>query len=175
MPTYTDGVVEIRPMTPDDVDAHVAGDDEEQIRWLSGGPSTRESSLAWIQRNMDYWSMGGPIFNFGVVEVATNKLIGMVEANTDAEKMEGVEDGEANISYVLYPPARGRGYATRAVNLVLTFLAEKPFFAAIIRADENNLRSTSVAKRCGFVPTGQVLSPEITGLTKMTVFRRILE
>jgi RimJ/RimL family protein N-acetyltransferase len=174
MPTYTDGVITLRPMTPDDADAHAAGDDAEQVRWLSGKPSTRETALAWILRNMESWAAGGPVFNFGIEEVATGRLMGMVEANADFAKMDGVEEREVNISYALYPNARGRGYATRAVKLILSFVAEGPYVAAVIRADVNNRPSLSVAERCGFQPAGHVISHEVTGIHRMSVFHHSL-
>ena len=99
-----------------DVDAHVAGHDAKRARYLGAFPSTPEKVLEWIEANQMSWANGGPIYNFGVVEVATDELVGMVEANTSAEQMEGVAEGEANISYNIYPRARRQGYATRAVG-----------------------------------------------------------
>jgi RimJ/RimL family protein N-acetyltransferase len=173
-PRLMDGVILIRPMTLDDVDAHVEGHDPEQARWLSGFPSTPEAVAEWVQNNAEHWENDGPIFNFGIVEVATSRLVGMIDANTDAENMGGVEDGQVNISYVIYPSARGHRYAARAVNLVLAFLDEKQFSSAVIRASEKNGRSVRVAARCGFVCTGEVLSYEPAGLTMLSVFQRAL-
>jgi RimJ/RimL family protein N-acetyltransferase len=173
-PILTDGVILIRPMTPHDVDAHVAGHDKEQARWLSGFPSTPETVLKWIQQNQKSWKNGGPICNFGIVEIASGQLIGMVEANAEAHRMVGVDDGEANIAYAIYPFARRQGYATRAVNLMLTFLDGKPFTAAVIRAAPKNKRSRRVASRCGFVRTGKVLSLEPAGFQKLKVYHHTL-
>lgn len=92
-----------------DVEEHLAGEDEEQIKWLSGGKSTRETIRNWIQRNQEYWEKDGPIFPFAIVEEKTQTVIGMVEANTDDERVEGIQKGEATISYGLYPFARRKG------------------------------------------------------------------
>ena len=173
IPELTDGVIRLRPFTRDDVDAHLAGDDEEQINWLnSGHPSTRQSVTDWIARNQHSWEHGGPVYNFGIFEIETATLVGMVEANADSQQLRGVNQGEANISYSLYPAGRGRGLASRAVGLVMRFLAANGFSAGIIRAEEANIRSVAVARRCGFEATGEVLAGENNGPTELIVFRK---
>jgi RimJ/RimL family protein N-acetyltransferase len=161
-------------MTPADADAHVAGHDAKRARYLGSFPSTREKVLEWIQANQESWANGGPIYNFGVVEEATGELVGMVEANTSAEGMEGVADGEANISYNIYPHARRQHYAARAVSLVVSFLEESPLSAAVIRAEPENDASLGVAKDCGFLRTGQVVSQEVHGWTMLNVYHHTL-
>jgi len=169
--TITDGVILLRPMSRDDVGVHVAGSDAKQARWLSGAASTPAATREWIQHSAECWADGGPTFNFGVVEVASGRLVGVVEANTEAERMDGVHDGEANIWYVIYPHARRRGYATRAVNLILPFLDERGF-VPVIRAAPGNKRSKKVAKRAGFKRTGQVIALEPNGFTRLKIYHR---
>jgi RimJ/RimL family protein N-acetyltransferase len=173
-PTRSDGVIMIRPMTPGDVEAHVAGHDAKRARYLGAFPSTPEKVLEWIESNRRSWANGGPIYNFGVVEVATNQLVGMVEANTSAHDMEGVAEGEANISYNIYPHAREQGYAARAVSLVVAFLDGSPLSAAVIRAEPENAPSLGVAKSCGFLRTGQIVSQEVHGWTMLDVYHHTL-
>lgn len=149
-PVLSDGVVTLRPMTVADAQAHLAGEDDEQMRWLSGGRSTTASVTGWIERNRVSWEAGGPTHNFGISTTA-NGLVGMIEANSDASQISGLGAGEANISYGLYPVGRGLGYATRAVNLVSTYLVDCGL-RPVIRASPANARSISVAQRCGFLP-----------------------
>lgn len=150
----SDGVVRLRKFTLADVDEHVAGDDEEQARWLSGGHrSTPESVTAWIERNEQYWRAGGPVYNFAVVD-EEDKLVGMVEANTG--ELEGLASGDANISYAIYPAYRGHGYVTRAVSVLEDFLRAKKIRRAVIRVDAKNKASLSVPLRLNYSPGGEV-------------------
>lgn len=146
-----DGIITLRPFVLADAKAHLAGEDSEQIKWLSGGKSTLEDVKNWITKNQNYWENDGPIFNFAVV--AEDKLVGMIEANTDYESLEGVEVGDANISYGLYPPSRGKGYTTKAMNLLVGFLKDKGVKRAVIRVDPGNIDSLKVPERLGFNKT----------------------
>jgi hypothetical protein len=56
----TDGMIRLSPLRLDDVDAHLAGEDTELVRWLSGGVSTRQSVQDYIRRSMEQWESGGP-------------------------------------------------------------------------------------------------------------------
>ena len=57
------------------------------------------------------------------------------------------------MSYAIWPTYRGRGYASRAVELLCNYLAsETDAAAAIIRVDPKNTRSVAVAVRSGFAP-----------------------
>ena len=114
----TDGTILLRPFRPEDAATHLTGEDAEQVRWLSGGRGTLVRVLAWIEANQRHWQAGGPVFNFAIVNASTGTLLGMVEATTDYRRIAGLRQGDANISYGLYPGARGHGYASRAVALV---------------------------------------------------------
>jgi RimJ/RimL family protein N-acetyltransferase len=168
----TDNIVLLRPFLLKDAEEHLAGEDEAQRRWLSGGKSTIETVRNWIQRNLEYWQQDGPIFTFAIVEAKTHALIGMVEANTEDERVEGIQKGEANISYGLYPFARGKGYASRAINLMLGFLQRKGLQAAIIRVDPGNVDSLKIPLRCGFQELAVVQTSDQRNLV---IFRKPLE
>ena len=168
----TDQVVLLRPFVLADAQEHLAGEDEAQIRWVSGGKSTGETVRTWIQRNQEYWETGGPIFTFAIVDAKTHTLRGMVEANTDDESVEGIQKGEANVSYGLYPFARGKGYASRAVNLMMGFLQRQGLHAAIIRVDPANEDSLKVPLRCGFQELAVIQTSDQRNLV---VFRKLLD
>ncbi|MFY9814537.1 MAG: GNAT family N-acetyltransferase [Dehalococcoidales bacterium] len=72
--------------------------------------------------------------------------------------IERIKEGDANISYGLYPAARGKGYAARAVSLMAGFLKAKGLKQAIIRSEPENTGSLKVPKRCGFTRTGQIVT-----------------
>lgn len=144
----TDQELTLRPYTLADAEYHLTHEDEEIEKWLSGGKSTKESVEKWILRNADHWKNGGPIFNFAVVD--NGVLVGMVEANSDREAIRELEEGDVNISYAIFPEARGHGYASRAVTLLMKFLKHKGFKRAIIRVEPENTASMGVPLKLGF-------------------------
>ncbi len=161
----TDNVIILRPMTLDDAATHLAGEDELTVRFLSGGRSSLETVCAQIERNRRSWEVGGPIRCFGIREAATGELIGIVEANVAAP---GYRSGVANISYGLYPHARGRGFVTRAVRLMVRHLTENSIAAvAVIQVDPENQDSARVPPRLGFRLLG---TRDAEGGSRMTVF-----
>jgi RimJ/RimL family protein N-acetyltransferase len=147
-PELTDGVVVLRPVELGDVAEHLAGEDEELVRWLNGGPGTRETVEAHVRACMAAWEAGGPTITFGIRAGAPERLVGTVDAHLN---LAGLEPGQANIAYGLYPHARGRGLASRAVELMCTFLAARHGVReAVIRTDPANTASVAVALRTGF-------------------------
>lgn len=146
----SDSVVLLRPFTPDLAEEHIKNEDEELVRWLSKRKSTIESVTSWIERNTQSWLNDGPIFNFAVFEINTGLLVGMAEANTDYMTVEGLEKDEVNISYGLYAFARGKGYAGRAVELIIDFLKQKGYTKVVIRVNPGNKNSIKVPLRLGF-------------------------
>jgi RimJ/RimL family protein N-acetyltransferase len=152
LPELSDGVVRIRPLAPEDAAEHLAGEDIELWRWLTEGhPGTLETVDALIRRSTASWRTLGPVRNFGVWDQVTGALAGNCEASFAQETLA---PGEVNLSYAIWPTFRGRGYATRAVELLCTYLAtETDAEAAVIRVDAGNTRSIAVARRSGFAST----------------------
>ncbi len=146
----TYNLIYLRPFSQEYAEEHLAGEDEEQVKGLSDGKSTIQRVRQWIEKNQKHWDKGGPIFNFAIFTVS-NEVIGMIEANTDYKEVDGLEASEANIAYGLYTKARGKGYASKPVELVTTFLAKKGYKQAIIRVSTENQASLKVPIRCGFV------------------------
>ena len=62
-----------------------------------------------------------------------------------------------NIGYSVFVEARGNGYTTRAVQLLLEHLAaHTTFTTAHLLIDPANTRSLTVAARAGFIPAGEI-------------------
>ena len=138
-------------------------------RFLSGGRSTLQTALAGIERKLAFWEAGGPVFAFGVRDADTGELIGMAEANMAAP---GRKVGEANISYGLHPIARGKGFATRAVRLLLQFLESfTEAHTAVAWIDPRNEASLRVAERVGMRRTQTITDDE--GLVKIVLERSV--
>ena len=151
--TYFDDVILIKPFSIEDAGKQLRGEDDEIRKWLTEGQvSTLESVTNWIQS----WQDDGTVFPFAIWTIEDKTLVGMVEARTHWETIEGLEDGDANISYCLYPDYRGKGYVTRAIKLIQEFLILKRIKRAIIRISPDNVNSLKVPPRCGFQKKGQV-------------------
>lgn len=147
----SDGSVVLRPLTPADAADHLAGEDAELVRWLSGGIGTIETVGHYIQRVRQMWAGNGPIFTFGVRTAGDDVLLGTIDVQLN---QAAFHPDQANLAYGLYPAGRGRGFATRAVNLALGFLrTHTSARTALIRVDPANSQSAAVAVRAGFTLT----------------------
>ena len=154
----SDGVVTLRALTPTDAEVHLAGEDEPTVRFLSGGRSTMATVLAWIERNRLSREASGPVRSFGICLAATGTLVGVVEANLATP---GFRPGVANISYGLYPGARGHGYATRAVELMTRHLVDCTAAAiAAIQVHPENPASARLPGRLSFRFLGERVTAE---------------
>src|SRR3989344_6897400 len=156
----TDNTIILKPFKVKDAPMHLAGEDADQQRWVSGGKSTLETVEAWIKKNQEYWNNNGPVFNFAIWDVQSHELLGMIEANIDPNKVEGIQEGDANISYGLYPKARSKGYITKAVALIEKFLKEKGLEHAVMRINKENISSLKVPERCGYQETGKITTKD---------------
>jgi hypothetical protein len=54
-PELTDGVIFLRSLTAQDAADHLAGEDEEMAKWVSGGRSTLSTVEAFIRNNQKSW------------------------------------------------------------------------------------------------------------------------
>jgi RimJ/RimL family protein N-acetyltransferase len=133
----TDGVVSLRPPLPGDAKALVEGRDDEFFKWL--GPGTEEPNpFACI------W--------------AGDQLVGWIDYDVERDWLA---HGEVNVGYYLFPAARGKGYASRAVELLLLYLdRETEYEVATLLIHGDNGRSLRLARRLGFEAKGEVEGDE---------------
>jgi RimJ/RimL family protein N-acetyltransferase len=138
-------------LTAEDAADHLAGEDEEMAKWLSGGRSTlanvEKAILKW-QRN---WQTGGPCRAFGVFDCATNRLVGFVEVNLALI----AEPGQVNVSYGVHRQWRRQGLAVRTINLMDQYLRTATEASRIVlRIAPANVASLKLAEKAGFTFRG---------------------
>jgi RimJ/RimL family protein N-acetyltransferase len=131
---YTDGILTIRRQRADDLEQHLAAIDDAQIDrlwdpghrelWEAMSPiEQRAHQLHHLQRVHDSFGPG-PFWSFSGDLVDTSYVV-YVDCDLASQDLPAsAPSGATNISYACHPAYRGRGYATRAVGLVLQFLRE---------------------------------------------------
>lgn len=131
----TDSVVTLRAPAPGDVELLVAGRDEEFFKWFGpGATGPRPVACVWVD----------------------DHLVGWVDYDLDADH-DWLGPGEVNVGYYLFPAARGKGYASRAVELLLEHLKrDTEHTAATLLIHPENIRSLALACRLGFLQHGEV-------------------
>ncbi|MGH8876811.1 MAG: GNAT family N-acetyltransferase [Stackebrandtia sp.] len=157
MPYLSDGVIVLTPFHPRDAEAHLAGEDADMERWLSGGPSTPEGLAEYIEHCRQQWETGGPLRQFGIRLEAAQTLVGTIDLRFELPELS---DGQVNVAYGLYPQWRGRGLASRAVELICGYAADEGAVEAVIRTAVDNPKSKAVARRCGFAYLGRRLDSD---------------
>ena len=131
----TDGLVTLRAPGAGDVELLVAGRDEEFFRWFGeGATGSRPVACVWVDE----------------------RLAGWVDYDLDSDH-DWLGPGEVNVGYYLFAAARGKGYASRAVELLLGHLRDDTeHTVATLLIHPENVRSLALARRLGFVQNGEV-------------------
>lgn len=131
---WTDGTVSLRPSAANDRPTLIAGRDGEFQRFLGQGSPEPDPTA--------------------IVLNTAGEIAGWVDCDTDRPWLQS---GEANIGYNILPEQRGRGFAKRALALLMTFLAENSeLTTATLLIDPANAPSLAVAQQTGFVQHGDI-------------------
>jgi RimJ/RimL family protein N-acetyltransferase len=150
-PKLTDGVIFLRPLTAEDAADHLAGEDEDMAKWVSGGRSTPATVEAFIRNSQENWRSGGPRRAFGVFDCVTNRLVGFIEVNLTLL----VEPGQVSVSYGVFGQWRRRGLALRAIDLMDEYLRTATAARQIVlRIAPANTASLKLAEKAGFTLRG---------------------
>ncbi|MFT4136130.1 GNAT family N-acetyltransferase [Microbacterium sp.] len=147
--------VELRPLTHADAEAHCAGEDEQTVRWLTGGYGTVEGTRAYFDVLAGNAAAGRGKRGFGLWR--DGRLAGYVDF--DPDNADGLQPGDVNISYAVHPWARGSGVASEAVLAICQRLRDEDIGRRVaIRVEPENVASVRVAEKCGFRPAGSFTS-----------------
>lgn len=142
-PPLTDGVVTLRPPDDRDLDAIAqALVDRDVVRWL--GPSTM-TAVETLKLNRSRWlDATGPTFAICEAAAADKPCVGHVWMNI-------APGGEGAIGYWLLPDVRGRGLATRSVQLMANWAVGVIALERVrILVEPTNEASQRVAENSGF-------------------------
>ena len=146
----SDGVVELRRLTPSDADDYYSLNQfEEVIRTHIGEPITQELAAQRCAR-AEYGWLAGEAAQCAIVDAATGAFAGRhpVAYRHPFSK-------EAMIGYSLRPEFRGKGFMTRAVNLITDWAFDKVGAIRVIAGTfDYNDASRAVLLRAGFEREG---------------------
>lgn len=154
-PALTTMTIELRPITVADAEAHAAGEDDESVKWLSGGYAPIERVRDYLSGLEDNYRRQRGKRGFGIW--VNGRLGGYIDFDPDRE--DGLAPGDVNIAYSVHPWARRRGVAVEAVNLLCQWMASWDIDTqAAIRVEPENVASVKVAGRVGFKAVGELIS-----------------
>jgi RimJ/RimL family protein N-acetyltransferase len=155
-PKLTDGTIFLGPLTAEDAADHLAGEDDEMAKWVSGGHSTPATVAAFIENSQHNWRSAGPRRAFGVFDCATGRLIGFIEANLALP----LDPGQVNVSYGIFLEWRGQGLALRAIDLMDEYLrTATDARQMVLRIAPANTASIKLAEKGGFTFCGAFDEP----------------
>lgn len=157
----TDGVIVLNGYTSDDIAAHLAGEDEETARRFGWWPraSTEATVRDAFGRWASNWETCGPTRAFAAREAATGRLAGGCELRLQP-------DGPAHVSYWTSAGQRRRGYATRALDLLMRYARSIGVTWLEAHVAEDNLASRRVSEKAGFQPAGTFTDQDGTAMIR---------
>lgn len=158
-PELTDGTITLRPWRDDDVEAAVAGHDETIAHWFGSetvvptAAAQRAAMRRW-RAGWDGWPEGHGLANFVVVhdgDVVGSVEVRLLESGAGSSPGRG-SGGTGELSWTLYAGHRRRGYATRAVRLLIDYALDDHGLGLTrvqARVEPGNEASLRLATRSG--------------------------
>lgn len=151
--TLSDDIVLLRPWARSEAGFIAEASRDPAIARYNSPPQTLTEAIAVIEgfeRNWQTFAVSGNPSGvaFAIVDAASGELAGMC----------GVDDWSsadvAQFGYWLAPPARGRGFATRAAVLMTSWLFKLGAARVFLTVVTGNDASAAVARRAGFTYEG---------------------
>ena len=154
-PPLSDSVVALRVPSEQDLPAierRIV--DPDVVRWM--GPSDH-AARELLELNLTRWTRGTRA-TFSVCDLE-DACLGLVWVEVDQ-----ADSGRGSVGYWLLPEARGKGFATRSVQLISRWAFGELGMARLsVSIQPSNDRSQRVAERSGFVKEGILRSYEEIG------------
>jgi RimJ/RimL family protein N-acetyltransferase len=145
--SLSDGVVRLTPLTPADLDDYQAMMSEPEVMRYGVPPEfpDREDSLRRCRYTGTLW-LAGDRTELAVRDAATGEFAGHLQLMNILPML-----GQAMIGYSLVRRFRGRGFATRSVNLLVEWAFENVALHRIVAGTAlENTSSQRVLERAGF-------------------------
>ena len=156
-PELTDGTITLRPWRDSDIEAAAAGHDETIAHWFGFEAVVPSAAVqrAAVQRwraGWEEWADGPGLANFVVDH--DGEVVGSVEVRVveSSGGLNGAVGGTGELSWTLYAGHRRRGYATRAVRLLIDYALDSHGLGLTrvrARVEPGNEASLRVATRSG--------------------------
>jgi RimJ/RimL family protein N-acetyltransferase len=143
----TDGVIVLDARRFDDLPGRFTGADAELATRLGWYAVTSVSGTveAAIESWRIAWRTAGRTRAFAIRDARTNDAVGQCQIRL-------LDGAIADLSYLVFSPFRGRGYATRAVRLACVYAFQELHVARVeLSIEATNVASRQVARRAGFV------------------------
>ncbi|MEU8827106.1 GNAT family N-acetyltransferase [Streptomyces sp. NPDC048636] len=139
--------VTLREHTPEDA-AAVADGESAGLEWIDGRPGEDSVGAATMTvRAMIAGHLGSPWGIFAVLRSSDGTALGSIGFHGPPS----APDGEVEIGYDLSPSARGAGWATDAVRVLVAWALARPEVHTVIATtDPANAPSQGVLTRAGF-------------------------
>jgi [ribosomal protein S5]-alanine N-acetyltransferase len=165
-PPHGHADLELRRLRAEHEQALLAFERENREYFAASVPDRGDSYFAEFSneiRQLLAWQAEGTAY-FHVLTEPGGAIVGRIN-------LTGVDDGSAELGYRIAECAAGRGLATAAV-LQICELAASEYGLRVLHADARveNVASTTVLARTGFVPVGRVILSDLPGVR----FRREL-
>jgi RimJ/RimL family protein N-acetyltransferase len=147
-PDLSDDSVVLRPLRPADIPNVVAAcRDPEIVRWTTeiAEGYTEEHARNWIESTHAGWTKGRA--ELAIAEKATDAFAGAIGLFARQEWV-------AEIGYWIAPASRGRGLATRALELISAWAEELGFVRLQLTILPGNHSSERVAAKAGYAEEG---------------------
>jgi RimJ/RimL family protein N-acetyltransferase len=158
-----DDVIRLRPFTEDDVPAVVAACQDPEIpRWTRvPSPYTEADAREFLAIRSER--------AFAIADRITGELLGAIGAREE-------DEGRVEVGYWIAREARGRGVATRALQLLVAWSFEEVGAERVqLITDPANVASQRVAEKAGFQREGTLRSwIEIKGTRRDAVMYSLL-
>jgi RimJ/RimL family protein N-acetyltransferase len=162
-PRYEDDEVVLTGYGLEDVDDHLAGEDEETARQFGWWPkrSTAEMVAAAFGAWAQDWAHDGPTRAFAVRDRRTGGLLGGCELRRH-------DDGPFTVSYWTGAEHRRRGVATRALRLLLLYAEDESVTDIACDVAVDNVAYRRVAEAGGFSHPTLHTDPDARAMVRLT-------
>jgi RimJ/RimL family protein N-acetyltransferase len=151
VPVLTDGVVRLDGHQESDIPAHIDGEDDETARRFGWWPqrsseeTVRHAYEEWAQA----WLTHGDRRTFAVRDVHDRRLVGGCELRLQP-------DGYGQVSYWTHATERHRGYAARALRLLVGYARDLGLSRLESEVAVGNAASRRVSEQAGFVAVDEI-------------------